>query len=257
MRFALKTSGSDTDNAWPDMAPSANVLDVVASSTEKFANLGQEYGFEFYHLIDLSDRVAGKARPCTLLSNFDEPYFSQVTKLGSAADCTLYWLLERTVVPFGWQVSDVDHSYLSNHSQASAIADSEAFAFLERLGVKSAYSIPLGSAKGGRAVINYFETTGNMDKHYPGLMLETMSLFERLFGLSSSSDAQTPQLLSCLERECLNKFATGTNLEELCSEIDLSRLTVNAILRSAMRKLNARSVTEAVVLALSHKSIEL
>jgi len=79
--------------------------------------------------------------------------------------------------------------------------------------------------------------------------------FDRSFGGTDGNDGSPERVLSRREAEVLTFLAEGMTGEEIARRLVLSPETVRTHVRNAMEKLDARTRTEAVVIALDREEI--
>ena len=148
-----------------------------------------------------------------------------------------------TAKPFAW--ADLLATRQLDPHQRRVFADAEAF------GLRDGVSVPL-HGPGGRVGMLSFAASKPAPPRPQGVLHMLAVIFDLAFqtGLSKRSRQAAALRLTSRERECLNWTAHGKSSWDIALILGIGQETVRFHLKNAMRKLQVRSRTVAVVKAL-------
>lgn len=238
------------DDAW-------NILIKAAEKLE--LNLGS-YGFGCMMNWDFSDDEAPKLRPSAemiIINNYTDEY-SDFYNNGNYADydTTIAWALNHER-PALW--SEVDQMLIDRSLRGKY---SELYHETRNFGMKTGAVIPLRKAHtlgvGGMVFYTDPELSDTQGDKLLIEQTENMKVLSEAFHLhrTVSEKSQAQFHLSQREKDCLQYLCHGHGTKQIAFLLGTHETTVQKQIASAKKKLSARTMTQAVVKALTLELIE-
>jgi LuxR family quorum sensing-dependent transcriptional regulator len=222
-----------------------STIDAVMTATERM--LGR-YGFAHFAFSGVpinSDSLPGIVLahriPVELFKRYVEQRYADIDP------CMRH--LRRTTEPFRW----LDVPYNPDCEPRAA----ELMALVADFGLSQGIFVPIPSPAG--TIGNVWMSGSKLEltaRTKPALHLIALYAFDRLQRLAGPSTAQRPRL-TAREQEVLEWTASGKSAWEIGMILGISKRTVDEHAQSAFRKLRAANRTQAVVIALRERLINI
>ncbi len=180
-----------------------------------------------------------------ITSSFSKDIAASLYRLGEREWSYFVRRCEKSSVPFGWDVDELDVVEGKSSTSAPAMSDVKLSTLLSDQGIAGGYSIPVRCPFGQSAYALFFSDRVQRDNQYPEILLPVIGIVEQM--VMRQHEQQKGMLeLTGREIECLKWVAEGKTSSDVARIVGLSEHTINHYLLAATRKLDSVNRTQAI-----------
>lgn len=206
-------------------------------------DVAKAHGFLAYAVLEINERRQGLVFPKMSFHGLGKELGVHISSVPDLTNCSVFLMLSETNAPFPFTTG---YDCRDNTPSDPGLLDNQLDTLLNMFGIQGGYCVPVSAPDGTRNVVMYFGPREEFYSRYPNLVLDTIESFDAIWHERRERLKRVYPALTTREIECLRGFRYGKKLNEIGEEIGLSEHSVKAYCMSAMTKLAAVRLIDAV-----------